>query len=176
MPFTDPSTVQNPTTGVAISASWGDQVNTNQNWFASDKPMCRVYRTTTQVITNSSNTALTFDAEEFDTASMHSTVTNTSRITIPVTGIYQIGGNVLWEGSATGARSLFLLVDSSDIIQFANNPGAAGGQSQQVTTMVNLSASQYVELYVAQFSGGDLDVQFAADYSPSFWCTWQGQL
>lgn len=176
MPFTDPSTVQNPTTGVAISANWGDQINTNQNWFATDKPMCRVYRTTLQVIPNSTNTAITFDAEEFDTATMHSTVTNTSRITVPVDGIYMVGANVLWEGSATGARALFLVVDGATTFQSANGPGAAGGQTQQVTTMVSLSASSYVEAFVVQFSGGDLDVTVGGSYSPSFWCTWIGEL
>lgn len=51
----------------------------------------KVYMTSGQAISSGSNTVVNFDAEELDTASFHDNATNNSRLTIPATGLYEIG-------------------------------------------------------------------------------------
>jgi len=63
---------------------------------AQTTPGCKVYRTTVMTGLSGSNaeppsvtwTTVPFDAEEYDPDDMHSTVSNTSRITVPVVGKY----------------------------------------------------------------------------------------
>lgn len=55
----------------------------------------KAYNSATQTMngsgTNSGNTTLTFDSEEYDTSTIHSTSSNTGRLTAPSTGYYQVG-------------------------------------------------------------------------------------
>lgn len=50
---------------------------------------CKVYNSGTQTPTVTTWTPVTFDSEEWDTASYHSTSSNTSRIVAPSTGKYR---------------------------------------------------------------------------------------
>lgn len=51
-------------------------------------------------------TAIPWDAEDFDTDAIHSTVTNTTRFTIPVgrAGKWEFIANISWTSSASGRR------------------------------------------------------------------------
>jgi len=120
---------------------------------------CRVYKSAGgggQTISNNTATALTFDSEEFDTDSFHSTVTNTSRITIPAGK----GGKYLFEGfciltSGTGDRNLDFNVNGSTARYLYQIPGvsSAVGFGLGGAAILNLSAGDYVELIVYQSSG-----------------------
>jgi len=94
---------------------------------------------------------VTFNSEVHDTNSYHSTSTNTSRLTIPTTGYYQIFAEaVFYTASSTGYRSM----------RFRRNNGAfspdilAGdllqtGSTRTGLTMLatwNLTAGDYIEL------------------------------
>ena len=61
---------------------------------------------TPQSIPSGSVTNVTFNAETFDTASLHDLTTNNHRLTAPIAGVYQITGNVRFSSNATGARFL----------------------------------------------------------------------
>jgi hypothetical protein len=114
----------------------------------------------TQTIANNTNTALTFDSEFFDTDGFHSTSTNTSRITIPagLGGYYSIVTTACtWDINGTGKRGLGIykngasLTSSLEII-----PSASIYVSNSLSTVLNLSAGDYIELYAIQTSGGNL--------------------
>lgn len=54
-------------------------------------------------IANNSTTQLTFDSERWDTDGMHSTSTNTGRLTCVTSGLYLVFANVQWVASAPPA-------------------------------------------------------------------------
>jgi len=117
----------------------------------------------TQSISNATDTAVTFNAEGFDTDAFHSTSTNTSRVTIPagMGGYYLVTCGSLWASNATGRRQTFVLKNgANDVVAKA---GTIAGSSAGIigsygSAVVNLTAGDYIELFVQQSSGGSLDV------------------
>jgi hypothetical protein len=122
----------------------------------------------TQTVGWNTQTALTFGSEDFDTDSFHSTVTNTSRITIPtgLGGKYQINALVGLDTNTTGTRALSLYVNGSFVYEF-NIHASATGPTGVMPVIRNLSAEDYIELYAWQTSGANRDFykyQFSAYY------------
>jgi hypothetical protein len=112
-------------------------------------------------IADSTFTALTFDTEQLDTDGYHSTVSNTSRITIPSgkTGKYLIIGAVTWNANATGDRYLTLRLNGNSIASQLHMGTATGKNFGILTTIYSLTAADYIELFAYQASGGSLDVR-----------------
>lgn len=176
MPFTDPASVQDPTTGVAISSSWGDTVNADLNYLASTRPRANVYNNANQSISNATSTALTFNSERFDPAGMHSTVSNTSRLTIPASegGHYMVGCTFQFASNATGYRQGALLVNGSTVVAIFNTPAVSGVQTRiSLCTLYPLAAGDYVEVQVYQTSGGALNVE-TSPVAQTLWAEWSG--
>jgi hypothetical protein len=118
-----------------------------------------LYNSTTQSILNNTLTAISFDAEYFDTDGFHSTVSNTARITIPagLGGKYLITMNSLWEPNGFGRRQQQIYKNSSqeyvsyDIVGNASNY-IGGGSS----IIISCNAGDYLEFAVTQNSGSTL--------------------
>ena len=125
----------------------------------------RVYHSTTQSITSGTPTALTFDSERYDTDTCHSTVTNTSRLTATTAGKYLIAGNIAWASSCS--CELDLRVNGTNYIA-AQSHASSTTAYISVSTVWNMGAGDYVELIAGQYSGGSVNVQSAASYSPEF--------
>lgn len=121
-----------------------------------------VYNSGNQSITNTTSTALTFDSENFDTNGYHSTSVNTSRITVPTTGYYQVSYGVEFAANVAGRRYSWISRNGTsaerfaEVIALATTGGATHAQSGGV--LMYLTAGQYIELYVYQDSGGALNV------------------
>lgn len=134
-------------------------------------PQARVFNSANISIADSTFTALTFDSERYDNGSLHDTGANTSRLTAPITGLYAIGACLQWAASAAGRRQARLRLNGTayiDMIEHA--PSAAGATTvQDPGTDYRLTAGDYVEVVVFQSSGGALNVEAAANYSPEFW-------
>lgn len=181
MGYVDLNSLHNPSTGTSPPASWGDAARDNDAWNAGDgaagKPMCRVYSSVTQNIATATNTALTFNSERYDPTGMHSTSSNTSRITVPSggAGVYHIGGCAVFAANATGVRAIWIMLNGATrISQWAVPASSATDQAMHVSCDYKLAVSDYVELYVLQTSGGLLAVNSTSAYSPEFWCHWVG--
>lgn len=87
MGYTAPAAVAS---GAVISkTTFGDVVIADLN-FLANPPACRIYNNADQTINDSTETIITFNSERYDTANLHSTVTNTGRITFSDTGIWRI--------------------------------------------------------------------------------------
>lgn len=130
----------------------------------------RVYNSGNITCTTGVNKLLTFNTEDFDTANMHSTSSNTGRLTAPVAGVYFMHAEGHFGNNAVGYRRLELRLDGATTIsttQIAPSGGAVG-TNMAVSTMYSLSAGAYVECWAFQNSGGNLDIVAAATYSPSF--------
>jgi hypothetical protein len=178
--YSDPQSTHNPTTGVAIPASWGDIVRDDIEWLAggssNPKPSCRVFNSADISIPNATNTAITFNSERWDNGAMHSTSSNTSRITIPSGG----GGKYLFiarctfAANATGTRGLFLRLNGSTLFgeDFETSASASAGTRLETQALYNVAAGDYVEAIAYQDSGGALNVLALGNYSPEFECMW----
>jgi len=120
----------------------------------------RATKNAAQSISDSIFTALTFQTEDFDTDTMHSIVTNTSRITLTTAGKYLVTARLSFVGNATGRRIIRLdkngVVDTAQL-EFATNGTNAVGIF--FAGLVTAAANDYIEVFVFQSSGGALDVQ-----------------
>lgn len=130
---------------------------------AAAQPRCRVYNNTNQSVNNDTDTALTFDTEDFDVGGLHSTSANTSRITIPTggDGLYLIVAHAFFATNSTGYRRFYFQKNGSAHGSAVEVDGDAGnadllGVSNQL--LVPLVATDYIEAFVRQTSGGALTV------------------
>jgi hypothetical protein len=120
---------------------------------------CAVY-STAQAIANNTDTNLNFDTERLDTDGFHSTVTNTSRITIPtgLTGWYVVNAKFRWDKNATGVRLLKIKKNGTEINAAPELSGSStvfmGNELNIVDYFV---AGDYIEFSVFQTSGGALN-------------------
>jgi hypothetical protein len=130
-------------------------------------PCARVSNTADQSIPHATLTALAFDTERFDTDGIHDTVTNNSRLTCKTAGKYQITAQVRWQSNATGYREIRIRLNGTTQICIVRQ-GAHGLDMQVVTTLYDLGVDDYVEVMVYQNSGGALNVEKVAQYSPEF--------
>jgi hypothetical protein len=181
--YSDPNTIHNPATGTSPPASWGDNLRDNIVWLAGDgasgnpKPMCRVYNSANLAIATATWTTVTFNSERYDVGGLHSTTTNTGRLTIPTggAGVYNFFGQVRFATNATGIRAVRLLLNgATPIAQRNNNATSTDPCHLGITCDYKLAAADYVELQVYQSSGGLLNVELASAESPEYGCHWVG--
>lgn len=131
----------------------------------------RVYNNAALTIATASWTALTFNAERWDTDGFHSTTSNTSRLTVPagLSGVYAIFANVDWGVSTVGRRLLAIRLNGSTELAIDGRITESGGNSScMVATLYSLSAGDYIECYVYQGSGGNLNVNSYGNWTPEF--------
>ena len=123
---------------------------------------CRVYKSANQSIANSTDTTVTWDLESFDTDGFHDNVTNNNRITIPagLGGKYLVSINIGWAVNSTGARFHYLYLNAlATILDYAGvAPNSGGAQRDVVSTIINLTAGDYLQVQVNQNSGGALNL------------------
>src|SRR3954451_20152624 len=116
----------------------------------------QVYKNATQSIPNSTFTAVTFDSEDTDDMSAHSTVTNTSRLTVPtgMGGVYFISASVPFAANATGTRQAVLFKNGVVFATCGGLPGSAGNiVVAHTVALVPLAAADFVEVFAFQDSG-----------------------
>jgi hypothetical protein len=157
--YVDLNTIHNPTTGTAIPASWGDQVRDNLE-FLIDPPACSVYHTTGQTVPTVTATTLLADAEYFDNASWHSTVSNTGRLTAGTAQRALIFCTVNFDADADGSRRLDLRVNGTTTYELFNIASGSGVSDVVVTgaTALTMAANDYVEIRATHTAGNDLTV------------------
>jgi hypothetical protein len=119
------------------------------------------YSTTAQTLGNNSRVAMNLQAELYDTNSFHDNTTNNSRMTIPTGqgGKYFIGGMISYVSNTTGYRSVAIRKNGTDAMEFYGfNSGAAGG-GPFGSIILDLVATDYIEIFGRQGSGGNLDTE-----------------
>lgn len=162
MPYVDPQTIHNPTTATIAPASWGDGVRDALQYLSGGFPHASIKETTAQSIAHNTAVDLTSDEEDSDIGGLHSTSSNTARLTVPASegGLYRISATVTFAANATGYRTLALAVNGVTGYTLQNlDPVQTGG----VTTTMNgsrsliLAAGDYVTCQVFQTSGSSLN-------------------
>jgi hypothetical protein len=124
---------------------------------------CRVYNNANQVVATSTVTELTWNSETFDTDAFHSTASATGRITIP-SG--EGGKYIFWFNGQVQARSN----GQVETIMRVNGADAAWNKWDNPNDgwhvinwdVLDLSAADYVQLFVNQNSGSDVTFYFHA--------------
>jgi hypothetical protein len=135
---------------------------------------CSLYKASNQTISNNTWTTITWSDEYFDTDGFHSTSTDTSRITIPSGkgGKYLFSGQVSFASNGSNVRLGRIQKNGSQIsiplsVQ-ATSSGAGDGTTATFLWLVDLVATDYIELGAYQNSGGNLafttDAQFNCQY------------
>ena len=129
----------------------------------------RVYNSANQIIGNASWTNLTFDSERYDTDTIHSTSSNTDRLTAARAGKYIIIAQVKFAASTVGMRGIrFLLNGATGISYLTRDANATAVDRLNLSTIYNLAAGDYVTVGVYQSSGGNLDVIAAGNETNEF--------
>lgn len=140
-------------------------------------PTCRVYNSANISHTTSGTAqALTFNSERYDVSSMHSTSSNTGRITIPTNwaGKYSVGASVGFASNATGYRQISIRLNGTTDIVFHNTNAISGLVTRlSCSTIYEFAAGDYIEVFANQTSGGALDVLAQGNHTPEFYATWQ---
>jgi hypothetical protein len=121
---------------------------------------CSLYdSTSTQSISNNTSTLITWNSENFDTNTYHSTSTNTSRITIPTgkAGYYLFTSYGFFDSNATGNRRIDLRKNGSLIRSWPTPSTTSTFSGLTMTCILSLAEADYIEIAVFQNSGGALD-------------------
>jgi hypothetical protein len=118
------------------------------------------YMNTTVAIPNATNTFVAFADESFDTNSIHSTVTNNTRMTIPTgyAGKWLINGSILWQTGSSTQRSIGLYKNGGYYGIWDMTPASSGTQTQTMSVVLSLAVNDYIEMMVYQGSGGNLNL------------------
>jgi len=112
-----------------------------------------------QAIPATTYTSITFDTEDFDTDAYHSTVTNTSRITIPAgkAGYYLVTANT---SSTSGSQAFVHTIVKNGSIWKRSffGLGTAGGYgASTLVVIMNLAVSDYIETSV--YATGGINIE-----------------
>lgn len=175
--YVDPQSGHNPTTGVAIPASWGDTVRDDLEFLVTGVG-CAINASGTSVGSGGSGSLIAFDSETWDTDGYHSNVTNNTRITIPsgLGGKYQFivclesaapGG-----GSAANTRAILYRVNGGTAVRLTQMmpPNLTSVPATlNASYVLSLSAGDYVEFIFYQDSTVTLSV------TGTVFCGWWGR-
>jgi hypothetical protein len=116
-------------------------------------PAVRVFNTTIQNVPSSTPTVLSFDAELFDTASMHSTSSSTDALTAPVDGIYEVGAWLQWGFGGTiddppASLSAIIVASNGSRVADSETISQTTNTVQNLSGLLKLSAGETVTLQV----------------------------
>lgn len=149
-------------------------------WAWQIQPAVSAYNSGNIALSAGAWTALTFNSERFDTDAMHSTASNTGRLTVPSGGAgkYLIGCNVEFDSSAIAVGCFvnvrFLLngttVIAKKTLAIPTND-VNYDAALDLTVLYQLAVADYVEVQV--YPSQAITVQNAGSYSPEFWAIWQ---
>lgn len=138
-----------------------DEMAAVETVLVNGQARAQVYASVSVSIPDNVATAVTFNTEDFDTGALHSTVSNTSRLTVPsgAGGVYLVTATIAFAANATGSRQLQFYKNGSGVSATFVAPGHASLEACITATfLVSLSAADYMECYVVQDSGGALGV------------------
>lgn len=143
------------------------------------QPAVRAYNSANLALSAGVWTALTLNSERFDTDGMHSTSSNTSRLTVPAggAGLYLIGASVKFDTSTLSTGNyigLYILLNGTTVIAEHVDDGTFGGAPDTSTTisaLYSLAVSDYVEVFA--YCSQALNVLASSAFSPEFWAIWQ---
>ena len=132
----------------------------------------KVFTTANQTITNNTQTTVNFNSEDFDTDTFHDNSTNNSRLTIPAGkgGYYAITGQIILGSAAAEVRQQLKILKNGNMVLISEIGGFAGSVQPNISvaTIVNLAATDYVELALYQATGINMTIPNTANSAYQF--------
>ena len=150
---------------VSVRADTAD-IGRITNW-----PRCRVFNSANLTMASTATTCLTFDSERYDDASMHSSTTNPSRLTLVTSGVWLIGGGARL-ASVNSIVDLLIRMNGVASLTIADEARIVGGLEPRVAIVGEWYASvsgDYVELVVNNPGAAATSVIADTQFSPEFW-------
>lgn len=166
--------------GEVVTAAFMNNTIRDVDNFMLARPQCAVNMASAQTLTTSVWTALNFDTETVDTTGMHSTSSNTDRITAVYPGWYQFSGSYGPASNATGIRgtrysTALAATPTTEVILDASQlalPAVALGTYPAKTMPVFLNVGDVGRMQAFQSSGGNLGVDNTANSRSGLWALW----
>jgi hypothetical protein len=115
---------------------------------------------------------VTFDTELFDTDTLHSTSSNTGRITIPsgLGGYYHVGASVFYPGVSQNSGAAFFKNGTQINGNNAWVAASASSTNSVNSTLIALAAGDYIEVKAYNGQAGAFNTGGTGDYQMnSFW-------
>jgi hypothetical protein len=141
------------------------------------RPHSRVYNSANQAATTGVRLTVLFDSERVDVGAIHSTVTNTGRLTVPsgAAGWWNVGAQLIFAANATGVREFIIQVNGATDIAFSAGPAPTAADIFGIpfSTSYQMAVGDYFTCQGYQTSGGNLNINATGNYSPEFWCQWE---
>jgi len=125
---------------------------------------CSVSNSASQNVADNTETIMTFDTEQWDTNTIHSTASNTGRFTVPsgYAGKWQLAADIN-TGNNGVSTEFFIYINGAYFItgfgQVVVLQNARGTAMATLTMEFNLSVADYVEIKAWQNSGGTAQVR-----------------
>ncbi|MEU5043142.1 hypothetical protein [Streptomyces griseorubiginosus] len=168
--------------GNFITSAWQNaQVKALNDFLAGSGtngvPRFKGYASTGQSIAtgSASDVAVTLDTEDYDSDNGHSTVTNSSRYTVQVAGVYLIMATASFPTNSTGNRKLGININGTNARGgvFQGPAMASNSWSACVSVEQALVVGDYIEMAVWQTSGGPLSLNAGGGgFGPTLMCHW----
>lgn len=176
MGYVSPGSV---TSGGIATASWGNAVVADLAFFANP-PWCAVNHSAAQSIPHNVDTVVAFNAERWDTDTMHDPVTNNSRITIKTAGLYELSfSGEFIAGADYQTHYAYFRLNGTTVI----GVGTAGavttagpGCLVNASTIYKFAFNDYVEVLVRQNNAAAAarNLNSVGNYTPEFRAKWGG--
>lgn len=117
--------------------------------------------------------SVTLNSEDFDTDGVHSTSSNTSRMTIPANGagLYEIGACIQNAVGGGGNTVWYVRLLKNGTTELARQQMTGSGYLT-LSTLAALAVGDYVEVQVYGVTD-TVTVTYAAAFTPSLWISWQ---
>ena len=134
--------------------------------FVQNPPRCSVYSGSTGFsCTTGAGQLVTWDSELYDTDSMHSTSSATTRLTAQTPGLYEIKGQYNFGTNGTGQRQVAIFKNGAPQCYESTNALAASQSTLlSLSKDLYLAAGDYVEFQVQQNSGGTIVAPVGQQY------------
>ena len=164
MSFTDPQTVQNPTTGLVAPFGWGDAVNGTLNFLRGAKAGCRL--TSLVGTATGTDTPLPWGTETYDVNGCHSTASLTERIVVPSgwAGLWAVGTTI--RGSANPFTIYIVVNATTRVTAASSNASGAVVSTVGCETIYPMAVADYFEVWMTGGTSRDTGV------ASSFWAHW----
>ena len=134
-------------------------------------PTCRATQTTATSLANATYTAVTFNAEAWDTDAIHSTTTNTERLNPSTAGKYLVVANVGLSGAANLTLAARLFKNTTAIAyQAQTTTPSVSPDGIVIQTIIDMNGTtDYLTVEVYQNSGAARNTNTGITF---FSCVW----
>jgi len=140
----------------------------------------QAYRDANKTIASSTWTAVDFNQTHYDHVPhrftpIHDNALNNARLYARLTGVYAIHAQVTFAYNLVNSRILQVKQNGTSALAQLTHPAPANTCHITLSAAAFLTAGDYIELYVYQNSGGNLDLLNQAPYSPTFSLAYLGE-